>query len=195
MEISLSENLKNNQTYKIYFKNDGHMVLEKYQTSALIRMFFDKYIKENNLDIINYFLKYESDISLHILYFDTLEEVDHISLKQIIDYIINNINKYGNQSSKFNNVDLRFIKAYTEEDKTAKELREEEKDKNILEDLFDNQGTEKIEKILMLTAGIYLLSILKDFSDMFCHIGKLLHQDIFCANHYQGESSQYPKVL
>jgi len=155
MEVGLNQDLNNNTTYKVYFKNDDRMVLERYQVMPFIRMYFDRFIKNNELNIINYFLQYDEDINQHILYFDTLDNTDHISLKQIVDYIIYN----ANQNS---NIDLRFMKAYTNE-KSAEDLRENEE--SFIDNLFNETGLDRLEKILYVSTALYLLSIIKDISD------------------------------
>jgi hypothetical protein len=133
------------------------MILEKYQVMPFIRKIFNDFIVEKDLNIINYFLEYNKDIDQHMLYFDTLENVDHITVKQITDYITSKANVNSN-------INLDFMGAYLF-GKSAKDLREEDKKQNIIEDYLDNKGVENIEKILYLGAAVYLLSIIKDFTE------------------------------
>jgi len=150
--ISLNQTLNNNSTYQIYFKNLDHMVLEKYQVMPFIRMYFDRFIKNNQLNIVNYFLDYDEQNNYHILIFDTLDNVDHISLKQIVDYIIN-------ESNKNSNINLKYMQSFII-DETAEKRKQESLNNNIFTDSLD-----RVDKIMYAAAALYLLSIIKDISD------------------------------
>ena len=157
-QIGQSETLENNTTYKLYFKNKDRMVLEEFQVLPFIRMYFNSFINEKNLDIINYFLVYKKDIDQHQLYFDTLENVEGVAIKQIIDYIIERANKNSN-------INLVYKKGYIMKNQSAETKREEDSEKSFLSDLLDNQDTKNVEKILTLVSAVYVLSILKDFTE------------------------------
>jgi hypothetical protein len=167
-QIGQKEILKNNTSYKLYFKNrdtgagDWHsgLILESYTLTPIIRMHFNNFVNKNQLNIINYYLKYDKNIDQHILYFDTLENVDHINIKQIVDYIINN-------SNKLSNIRLEFMKGYITNITAEEKIEKDKKDKkdNWVDDLFDNQGSENVENILKIVTAIYLLSIIKDFTE------------------------------
>ena len=151
-EISLNQTLNNNSTYQIYFKNLDHMVLEKYQVMPFIRMYFDRFIKNNQLNIVNYFLDYDEENNYHILIFDTLDNVDHISLKQIVDYIIN-------ESNKNSNINLKYMQSFII-DETAEKRKQESLNNNIFTDSLD-----RVDKIMYAAAALYILSIIKDLTD------------------------------
>lgn len=150
--ISLNQTLNNNSTYQIYFKNLDHMVLEKYQVMPFIRMYFDRFIKNNQLNIVNYFLDYDEQNNYHILIFDTLDNVDHISLKQIVDYIIN-------ESNKNSNINLKYMQSFII-DETAEKRKQESLNNNIFTDSLD-----RVDKIMYAAAALYILSIIKDLTD------------------------------
>jgi hypothetical protein len=128
------------------------MVLEKYQVMPFIRMYFDRFIKNNQLNIVNYFLDYDEQNNYHILIFDTLDNVDHISLKQIVDYIIN-------ESNKNSNINLKYMQSFII-DETAEKRKQESLNNNIFTDSLD-----RVDKIMYATAALYILSIIKDLTD------------------------------
>jgi len=151
-EISLNQTLNNNSTYQIYFKNLDHMVLEKYQVMPFIRMYFDRFIKNNQLNIVNYFLDYDEQNNYHILIFDTLDNVDHISLKQIVDYIIT-------ESNKNSNINLKYMQSFIV-DETAEKHKQDNLNNNMFTDSLD-----RVDKIMYAAAALYILSIIKDLTD------------------------------
>ena len=165
-QVGESDLLENNKTYKLYFKNThkadnwykGNLILEHYQLTPIIRMHFNDFIIKKDLDIINYFLDYNRKEDYHELYFDTLDNVEGIKLKQITDYLTE-------KSSELSNIDLKFLRGYIITNKTAEEKEQENKKDNVINDFLDNQGIENIENILKVATAIYLLSIIKDFTE------------------------------